>query len=436
MAWKTGSVPQQDPVHSTKPEPSPRAASTPDGTLTQRNPYRVILSNPGAVRFSVTGAVARLPMSMVGLGIVLMLQGLYGSYAVGGRVSAVYLIVQAFCSPQIARLVDRHGQSKVMRPLVLATAVSMMGLIAAALAQAPEAVLMALAAAVGASIGSVGAMVRARWSYLLDDPAQLHTAFSLESAIDEMVFVIGPVLATSLATRVHPAAGLVLPVLAAGLGGWWFLMQRDTEPPARQIVPGEHRQPSVLRSPGLVALCLIFVLVGGIFGAVDVSTIAFAEEHGNEGIAGLILAAFALGSLTSGLGYGLRNWRSPLTTRLTLTMTGLTAGIWLFLLADSTGLLALMMFVAGFAIAPTMITGNNLVQILVPERQLTEGLTWVATALGIGISVGTSIAGTRIDSNGAHAGFLVATACASVGLLMTVAAVLLVNHRRRRTTSG
>lgn len=424
-------MPQQDPHPTALPEPTPSSTAMQSGRPTLRNnPYRVILGNPGAVRFSISGAVARLPMSMVGLGIVLMVQGLYGSYAIGGRVSAAYLIVQAFCSPQIARLVDRHGQSKIMLPLVLATSVSMTGLIVSATVRANEFVLMLLAAAVGATIGSVGAMVRARWNYLLKDPRQLHTAYSLESAVDEMIFVIGPVLATTLATRLHPAAGLILPVFAVGIGGWWFLTQRDTEPPARQHIVGEKRQPSVLRNPGLATICLIFVLVGGVFGAVDVSTIAFAEEHGNEGIAGLILAAFAFGSLVSGLGYGLRSWRSPLTTRLAVTMTGLTIGIWLFSLANSLGMLALLMFITGFAIAPTLITGNNLVQILVPERQLTEGLTWVATAMGIGVSAGTSVAGTRIDDAGAHAGFSVATICGTAGFVMTLGAVLLLRRRR------
>jgi hypothetical protein len=71
-------------------------------------PYRDVLTRPGALAFSATGVLARLPMSMVGIGIVLMVSSIYGSYGLAGRVSAVYVIAQAICSPQLARLVDRH----------------------------------------------------------------------------------------------------------------------------------------------------------------------------------------------------------------------------------------------------------------------------------------------------------------------------------------
>src|SRR3954447_8878485 len=79
------------------------------------SPYRDVLTRPGALAFSGSGVLARLPMSMVGIGIVLMVSTLYGSYGLAGRVSAVYVVAQALCSPQLARLVDRHGQSRAGR---------------------------------------------------------------------------------------------------------------------------------------------------------------------------------------------------------------------------------------------------------------------------------------------------------------------------------
>jgi MFS family permease len=382
-------------------------------------PYREILSRPGALAFSAAGVVARLPMSMVGIGIVLMVSALYDSYGLAGRVSALYVIFQAACSPQLARLVDRLGQARVMRPAIAVSAVGIVGLVGAGALHAPPACLYVAAAVTGATIGSFGALVRARWSHLLDDARQIHTAYSLESALDELVFIVGPVLATLLATGVQPTAGLVVPVIAMVAGGYWFLAQRATQPPARGVGPGDARG-SVLRSRGMVVLALVFIGMGSIFGATDVSTVAFAQEKGSKGSAGAILAVFALGSMISGLGYGMRHWLSPLWKRFAVGVVALAAGVSLFFLVDSLAALAAVMFITGFAIAPTIINGNGLVQHFVAPNRLTEGLTWVGTSLGIGVSVGSSVAGYLIDGRGSPGGFLVVVGSAVFAVAATL----------------
>ena len=395
-----------------------------------RNPYTAILAIPGAKQFSAAGAIARLPMSMVGIGIVLMIQQIYGSYALGGRVSAAYIIAQAICSPQIAKLVDRKGQSLVMRPLFALTAVSLVALILCAALQAPQFTLYLFAVTTGASIGSVGSMVRARWSHLLPDPRKLHSAYSFEAAVDELCFVVGPMLATILATSVTPTAGLIIPLLAVSIGGFWFLSLRSTEPPLTVPEPGVKYQ-SVLLNGGMLAVIAVFIGMGTIFGATDVATIAFAEEAGHKSLAGAILGIFALGSLISGLLYGAKHWLSPLWKRFALGMVALAIGVALFPFVTSLPMLAVVMFVTGFAIAPTLINGNNLVQLLVPPSQLTEGLTWVGTALGVGVSIGTSVGGQRIDAAGAHAGFEIVLLAGALSVLVTLASLWTL---RRRTT--
>jgi MFS family permease len=379
-------------------------------------PYKDVLSRPGALAFSASGALARLPMSMVGIGIVLMVSAEYGSYGLAGRVSAVYVIAQAVCSPQLSRLVDRHGQARIMRPAVAVSAAGLVGLIAASLTGASEVVLDVTAAVTGAAIGSFGSLVRARWSYVLGDTRQMHTAYALESALDELVFVVGPVAATLLATGVAPSAGLVIPLVAMIVGGYWFCALKATEPP---VASKDQPRPrgSVLRTPAMFVLVLVFVAMGSIFGANDVATVAFADEAGHKNMAGPVLAVFAAGSLVSGLLYGTRHWKRPLHQRFANGMIALAIGVSLFFFVDSLWALAAVMFVTGFAIAPTIINGNALVQQLVPAERLTEGLTWVGTALGVGVSVGSSVAGVRIDAAGSHAGFLVVVVSAAVAVI-------------------
>ena len=388
-------------------------------------PYRDVLTKPGALAFSATGVVARLPISMVGIGIVLMISALYGSYGLAGRVSAVYVIANAVVGPRLARLVDRHGQARVIRPAIAVSTLGLLALVLAATRDAAPAWLYATAVLAGAPAGSFGAFVRARWSYVLDDPRQIHTAYSLESALDELVFVIGPVLATVLATSVAPAAGLVVPMVALVAGGYGFLALRATEPPPRPLGhtsdDGVPRR-TVMRSPGMLVLMSVFVGIGAIFGATDVSTVAFAEEAGNKAAAGFVLAVFASGSMISGFGYGARHWTSPLWARFLVGVVALAVGTALFLVITSIPALAMVMFVTGFAIAPTLINGNGLVQHFVGRSQLTEGLPWVGTALGVGVSAGASIAGALVDRQGADGGFGVVAVAGGLAVVVSLAA--------------
>lgn len=394
----------------------PETAASP-----RSNPYAAVLRTPGALKFSAAGALARLPMSMVAIGAVLMVQGLYDSYAMAGRVAAVLGLAQAFLAPQIGRWVDRHGQRTVLLPALLASVVGLGGLITAAVLGAPEWVLWPFAVLAGGSQGSYGSMVRARWNHALDDPRSLHTAYSLESSIDELVFIVGPVLATMLATAVAAPSALVVAGTAAVVGGLLFVVQRATEPPV--VVPdAEVRHRPVILIAGMPVMVLVFVAMGMIFGSMEVTTVAFAEELGNKGMSGVVLAVFAFGSMLAGLTYGARHFTSPASRRFVIGMAALGPGVSLYLLAESLWVLAVVMFVAGLAAAPTIITGNGLVQDMVGKHQLTEALTWVGTSIGIGASLGASVAGARIDAAGADAGFLVTVGAGWFATLLTLAA--------------
>lgn len=389
-------------------------------------PYRVILSLPGAWQFSLAGLIGRLPMSMVGIGIILMISEIYGSddsggYALAGRVSAVFVATHALCSPQLAKLIDRFGQARVMRPALALSSASLAALAVAAVNRAPEALLMLAAVCGGATMGSLGALVRARWSRLVENRGELHTAYSLESVFDEIVFVIGPVLATVLATAVTPWAALAVPIVAALTGGYWFLSQRATEPePSRRGRREDQSPRAPLPLVVMVSVAAVFCATGAIFGAIDVSVVAFTEEAGAKGMAGIILAAFAGGSLISGFLYGSRPWSSPLWRRFIIGACLLAVGTGLLLLATSLWLLAIIGFVLGLSIAPTLINGNALIQAAVPSDRLTESLSWLGAAIGVGVSLGAWISGAAVDAAGAHGGFLVTTTAGVAALAIAL----------------
>ncbi|KAE8765513.1 MFS transporter [Georgenia thermotolerans] len=391
-------------------------------------PYRQILSLPGALAFSAAGLLARFPGGMISLGIILMLSALTGSYATAGSVAATFVVAQAVCAPQLARLVDRHGQARVMAPSLALSAAGLLALVLAAVTGAPTWTLYAAAAVAGATVGSMGALVRARWTQVVRTPGELHSAFSLESALDEVTFVVGPVVATVLATGVAPWAGVSLALVLVVVGGYTFLAQRATEPPL-VVVEGRAARGSVMRSAAMAGLVGVFVFVGSIFGASDVATVAFTAEQGSPGAAGVLLGIFATGSMIAGLLYGAKVWEGPAWRRFLLGVVVLAVGSALFLLVGSLPVMAAVMFVTGFAISPTIINGNAIIQHIVAPGRLTEGLTWLSTGINLGVSVGASVAGAMIDRAGSVGGF--GTVAVS-GLLAVLAALFTAPVLRRR----
>jgi MFS family permease len=358
------------------------------------------------MRFSAAGFIARMPLSMTGIGIVTMFSELRGSFAFGSIVTGIVLASQVVFGPWISRKADRFGQRKVALP---ATAVSLLGLSALLLFakfDAPDWTLLLSAVFVG-TMPSVGAMVRARWTAIYRGDRRMHTAFSFESVVDELCFITGPVLAVALSTSVFPEAGPMLSGIFLLVGVLLLTAQTGTEPAPNP--GGGQGGGSAMKVPGLRVIVACFVFLGVIFGAVEVATVAFAEEVGQKSHSGYVLSAYALGSCLAGVGFGVLKLKQPLRTQFLvgLVIMPLTLLPLLFIGGTNLVLLGALLFVAGFTIAPTLITASALTERMVPAHQLTEGLTWTSTGLAAGVSAGSAVAGPIIDGHGAAAGFVV-----------------------------
>jgi MFS family permease len=381
------------------------------------NTYRRLFAVPGARVFVAAGFVGRMPMAMTGIGIVLLVSAVTGSYALAGAASAAASLSYAAASPVTGRLVDRYGQGQVLVPLVLANLVGVAALVTLAQLRAGTWTLFPAAAAVGLTSPSFGAFVRARWSHLLGADG-LHVAYAFESVADEVIFVAGPVLVTLLATGVHPAAGIGTAALLTVTGGLALAAQRRTQPPPQVTVAAG----SAVRAPGMLVLVPVFALLGSTFGAIDVSIIAYAQEHGHRSLAGVILATFALGSMSAGLWYGARTWRLGLERRFLTGLALLAAGLVPLPLAGNLWLLMPLVFLTGLSISPTIIPAYGLVQRLVPRHLLTEGLAWVSTAVGVGVAIGAPLAGRLVDAYGARTALIYPLAATWGALIIALAA--------------
>ncbi|PWG64427.1 MFS transporter [Bifidobacterium callitrichidarum] len=412
------------------------------------SPYQRLFTLPGTKAFCLSGAVARLPISMMSLGIVLALNHIYDNWTVAGTMSAVYVLAMSCVTPFYARAFDRFGQARVGRIALAVQLVAMLSFAFAALVRVPIPVLFGLAIIMGLTQFSFGALVRTRWAYALrgveDGEQLLNTAYAMEAAIDEIVFILGPILAAWLATSVHPVSQLFVPTLACGIGGTVFLSLKSTQPPVmieqvevraasgesqagtgqatadsgntsgeadqltlRQLKRSGAKPKSVLLYGGVLPLLVVFIVFNMSFTSFDVSITATMKGMGLEPFLGLQLAMFAVGSCVGALIFGSRQLKGSHWGHMVMFLALLTVGYLFFRVTmDNLILLGLIEILTGLTVSPLFATGNLIVKDLVPPESLTEGLSWVTTAGTVGTSIGSSVAGIVLDAANPHVGML------------------------------
>ncbi|MBD0692700.1 MFS transporter [Streptomyces sp. CBMA123] len=387
--------------------------------------YRRLFAAPGATAFTLAGLLGRLALSMNGVSLVVLLAERRGSYALAGTVSAAGLATGAIGMPLLGRLVDRYGQSRVAVPAALYNAVPLAALLLCVRLGAPDWTLYACWAACAAA-PNLGGMARARWAHLhRDDPAARHLANSFEQALDELCFMAGPVLATLLCTTLAPEAGLLTAGTLGTAGALLFAAQRRTEPPLPARAAAGQRHGSPLRAPGLRVLALTFLATGMVFGATEVTTVAYTDALGHKAAAGPLLALVAAGSCVAGLLFGLLTPRRAPGVRFLLGAAAM-AGVLLLPLAARLGgaglaVLGAALFAAGTATAPTMVTGMTLVQELLPQRQFNEGMAVAVAGIVVGISAGAALAGTLAEHAPPGTGYALPAGAAALALLIALA---------------
>ncbi len=399
---------------------------------------------------------------MMGLGIVLALNHIYNNWTIAGTMSAAYVLSQAAVTPLYAKLFDRFGQRKVGVIALSAQVVCMLSFATAALFHIPLPILFALAILMGVTQFAFGALVRTRWAYTLknqSDDTLLNVAYALESGIDEIVFIFGPILAAWLATSVHPVSQLFVPVLASGLGGAWFLSLKNTQPAVVKIVQVEsapandedvrvalengpytasedsskngkkliaknlrdrlslkqlrntnrkNKPKNVLLYRGIIPLVVMFLVFNMSFSAFDVSVTAAMRAQGLDKLIGLQLALFACGSLVGAVIFGSHKFRGSNWSHLIVFLSLLTIGFILMNInIDRLVLLSIFELLSGLCVSPIFATGNLIVKDTIPEHSLTEGLSWLPTASATGASLGSMVAGFAIDAWSSHGGMMV-----------------------------
>lgn len=376
--------------------------------------YTTLLKTPGAKGFVLAGLLARLPVSMTAIGIITMLSELNASYTLAGGVAAVFTLSCAVIAPRISRLVDRYGQSKVLPYTAFVALVSILSLLAVAYWQLPSWMLF-IFAILGGFTPNMSAMVRARWTEIYRGKPELQTAYALESVLDELCFIVGPPLSVGLCVGLFPQAGPLLAMLFLFIGVTAFVVQKKTEPAVKKI---EVYNASVFRLTMVKALTLLLVFLGIIVGTIDVASVAFAKNQNMPASASIVLSFYAVSSCAAGLLFGMMQFKWSLAKLLLLSSLATMLSTIPLLMVWNIASLSVTVFIAGLFFSPTMITAMSLVEENVPDEQLTEGLTWLLSGLGIGVAMGAAMSGYIIDEYNIRAGFTIAL-LSSVFILLT-----------------
>ncbi len=381
--------------------------------------YRRVFAHRGSFSFSATGLLARLPLSMMTLGIVILVSSLTGSYGRAGQVSAAFVIGNALFAIPHGRLADRFGQTRVLYVDAVLFALFTGLLVQATTDDWSRPWPHVFAALAGAAMPQVGSMVRARWAHLVSDDQQRHTAFAVEAVADEVVFVTGPALVTFLSTAYAPQTGLLVALVLGTAGTLGLAAQPRTAPPGHPVHHETARDPMPWSL--LIPIAFAAVAMGAIFGALEVATVAVADDDGHQAAAGILLAVFSAGSLVAGLVSGAVIWKRSDVRRFQIGIATLAPAMFVLPFLDDLVLLGLVLLVIGTALAPTLIAIVSLVESTTPRSRLTEAMAVFQTGISGGLAPGAYLSGILADRSGGSSAYWV---CAGAGVLTLVAALV------------
>ena len=355
--------------------------------------YRGLFAQPLLRRLALADVCARLPQGMVSI-TLLLVAAQHASMTVAGLVVAGYTLGQAATGPLRGRLADRRGLVPVAVLCTLGYALTLLALLAGALAAAPARLLVGTASAAGLLNPPLSPGMRSLWSTYAG--ARLRqTAFALDAAVFDLAYITGPVLASALATGIAPAAAVAaLLALTAAAVITIAAPARRPEPP-RQPEPARRSRFSPLRSAALRDLLVTAALTNAALSATEVALTAYVRHHHALWASGPLLAEVSLGSIVGSLLLGVQSSPKGHDRKLPRLLIGYTTGL-TTLTAAALGypyLLAVAAPLAGLCLGPTLVTLFGTAAGAAPPGSGTETQAWVNSIMNGGGAAGAAVAG-------------------------------------------
>ncbi|MET8658677.1 MFS transporter [Streptomyces griseus] len=380
--------------------------------------YGAVLGSPYVARLLGGTLTGRLPNGMAPVAILLWATASGSSIAFGGLLSALYGLASALAQPVKGRLMDRHGQGPVHLPAALLNSALLVALPFSGPYGGPG-LATALVVVGGLAAPPLEAGLRALWPSVLPDPRLRHAALALDTGTQGLLYIVGPLLVAALASAYNPAVALAV-TAALGLVGTAAVA---LSPPSRRWRPeqSEDRGSAPVRRLATPGVTLLFVSLTGIgfaIGAMNVWSVSLAEHYEQDMLAGIIPAAFSVGSFVGGLIYGRRTWPGNTTRRL-IVATAAFLGGWFPLLALPAPYAATAaVTVPGAFLTIVVACAYLATDALAPAGRTTEAYAWLILSIGAGQSAGTALAGRLAEQPLASAALPAAGAAFALTVLL------------------
>lgn len=386
---------------------------------------------PGVPAPFVLSFLARLPVAMVPIGMVIYVHQLRGDYVVAGVVAAGFTVGAALGTPWWGALTDRCGQTRVLAPLSLAAAVVLAAFTALVATPAASAVVVAAAVVVGAVRPPIPAAMRSSWKVLVHHPRQLHAAFSLEAVVGEVVFITGPLLLSVVVLLGWPSAPLLVAAGLQAIGGLGYSLTpvaRGWHAAVPTLTEGCTRGPSPISQPAVLAVLAVTLLLGVGFGVFNTALTASATSaFARPELVGVLFMAVAGGSAVGGVVYGSRSWPGQDRQRLLVSTGAFTLGLATLAVVlaaphPQVHLAVVVLAVMGAPIAAGLVMRSNLIDDHASADRLNEAQSWLNTAHSAGSAAGAVVAGLLVQGRGAAAAMGAAALAVGGGWLVSLAA--------------
>jgi MFS family permease len=366
----------------------------------------------GVRRSLALALIARIPIGALSLLIVLAVRDAGHPYAVAGLASGACALGMAISAPLMGRVADRLGQSVVLFASAVATALSFAAF-AALPDDAPAAVYAAVALACGLALPPVSASSRVVWGRMLD-AAAFGRIVTLDASLQELAFLVGPLVLVTAATQATPDAALV----ATGLG-WGAVTAAFGALPETRSVGGAPRGATSILGPvtdrGVRTLLIVAIALGFCIGATELGVVNVAETHGALGLVAILYGVWSLGSLVGGL-LSMRRPPQDVVRRAQGLLVVVSLATAALALAEGPLPLAILLAFAGVANAPLFGALYTVMARIAPAGMVTEAYSLQTAGLTVGIAVGAAAGGAIAGAEGPSGVFLVAAAGMLVGV--------------------
>ncbi|MFD9575722.1 MFS transporter [Streptomyces sp. NPDC059982] len=382
--------------------------------------YRAALAVPKAKQVLALGVLSRLPSGLVPFSVLISFTQHYG-IGIAGLASGALLLAIAIPGPARARLCSTRGPVTVLlmalaSVLLFTTAASTIGM---ELWQIP----LAITAGAGALFPPLTPSLRAVWSRLMPDKQHLQSIHALDSTVEELTFVVTPLLGTAAmaltdAGWVLVAGAFLLLLAAAGLARVLKALPPADDPTASSTETKTRRR-SIIRSRDGQGITVPVIVLGLCGGGLTVIIPATSAGFGNVIASGYSFAAFSLGGVVGGLAYGRRKWTASLRLRYSAATAGLVVGALLLAALSASPFTIVAVFCVGLPMTPIFVIAYLLVDERIDSSRHTEANAWLGSGYNLGSASGAALGGQLLAFTGPR---LVAAVLAGVAAMATLIA--------------